>query len=186
MHNPGRESIYLIQQYRLKYGGQKTHKANHEDNRYIIDDYTVTIEKQTNAGKYTITVNGIGNYSATSSDTWEIGRANMGELTIEGIESKIYDGKAEEYVYTMPLSLDEFTDVGRIDGFPHPVHVRILILDGDVGQNRIGEDEALLHDDAALRTPVTVAVAGQVSPAQKDLARDRRVETEKHFQQCCR
>ena len=82
-------------------GNEVTPEIEVKDGDIILkpdEDYTVTIEKQTNAGKYTITVNGIGNYSGTSSDTWEIGRANMGELTIEGIESKIYDGKAEEYV----------------------------------------------------------------------------------------
>ena len=77
---------------------------------------------------------------------------------------------------TQRKPFDEFADIGDFNGFPHSFHVRVFVLDGDVGKNRVGEDETILHDDSALRTPIAAAVAGQIPSAQKHFTRNRRIE----------
>ena len=63
-----------------------------ETNLVLDTDYTLTNEGGTDAGKYTVTVTGKGNYSGTASKEYSITAGTM-EVTAEGYTGT-YDGKA--------------------------------------------------------------------------------------------
>ena len=71
-----------------------------ETNLVLDTDYTLTNEGGTNAGKYTVTVTGKGNYSGTASKEYSI-TSNTMEVTAEGYTGT-YDGKAHGITVTAP------------------------------------------------------------------------------------
>ena len=71
-----------------------------ETNLVLDTDYTLTNEGGTDAGKYTVTVTGKGNYSGTASKEYSI-TSNTMEVTAEGYTGT-YDGKAHGITVTAP------------------------------------------------------------------------------------
>ncbi len=55
-------------------------------------DYTVSYSNNMNAGTATVTVTGKGNYSGTASGSFEIGRANLTDISVQQTGKLVYDG----------------------------------------------------------------------------------------------
>ena len=76
-----------------------------DDTLVIVEDYTIDdaaqSTTQTNAGTYTFTVKGEGNYTDTTDVSWTIQKATVDSLEISGETTVIYDGESVEGEYTV-------------------------------------------------------------------------------------
>ncbi len=57
-------------------------------------DYTAEFSNNINAGKATVKITGIGNYTGTKTDTFVINKADISKAKVTGIANKVYIGKA--------------------------------------------------------------------------------------------
>ena len=107
------EKIYLdiseataVQNGTLTYDGTAqtpTFTVTHGNTTLTADDYDVTVTAQTNAGSYTATITGKGNYSGTIADVaWEILPANI-DVPSMTYAPLTYNGAEQAPVFTIKL-----------------------------------------------------------------------------------
>ena len=64
-------------------------------------DYKLTYSKNINKGTATVTVTGLGNYTGTKKFTYKINQRKISTVTVSGIVSKTYTGKAITQSYKL-------------------------------------------------------------------------------------
>lgn len=77
-------------------------------------DYTVTGDKGTNAGTYTLTITGIGNYKGTVTKTWTIEPLSINGISATVVD-KFYDGKTDAIVTKVTLKRNSGADIDFSD-----------------------------------------------------------------------
>ena len=68
-------------------------------------DYTVSYDKNINAGTAEMTIEGQGNYTGTIVKTFTIDKLDMSDFTVTGIEDKVFNG--HQQVQTITVSKDD-------------------------------------------------------------------------------
>ena len=121
-------------------------------------DYTVDVTPQIDAGSYTLTVNGMGNYTGTATGNWSIARkAVTATVTVTG--SYTYTGKAIEPTFTVE---DEGTTIPAseytvsYENNTNAGTAKIILKDNDVGNYIVsGGAEFTIDKAQATCTPPT-------------------------------
>ena len=121
-------------------------------------DYTVDVTPRTDAGSYTLTVNGMGNYTGTATGNWSIARkAVTATVTVTG--SYTYTGKAIEPTFTVE---DEGTTIPAseytvsYENNTNAGTAKIILKDNDVGNYIVsGGAEFTIDKAQATCTPPT-------------------------------
>ena len=77
-------------------------------------DYTITYDKNINAGTAEMTVHGMGNYTGSKIKTFKINPADISDFNVDGIEDKVYNGTQQEQTITISkddvvLTEDDYT-----------------------------------------------------------------------------
>lgn len=121
-------------------------------------DYIVDVTPQIDAGSYTLTVNGMGNYTGTATGNWSIARkAVTATVTVTG--SYTYTGKAIEPTFTVE---DEGTTIPAseytvsYENNTNAGTAKIILKDNDVGNYIVsGGAEFTIDKAQATCTPPT-------------------------------
>ena len=113
-------------------------------------DYTITGNTATDAGDYTMTITGIGNFTGTYEAPWSIDKANpeASHFTFTPPSDLVYDGTAKEAtVTTDAIGMGKFTviyaDTGGylIDNIPTDAGLYKVGISVEEGDNYYSDDE---------------------------------------------